>query len=242
MPSNEPNDLLVINNLVSGYGKLPVLHDIDLSVPQGSLTAVIGPNGAGKTTLMNSIVNTVNVIQGEIRFKGQLIHRSETCTIVARGIGYVPQTNNVFPSLSVQENLEMGCELVPKTQWGPRIEEAYDRFPRLRDRKKQKASTLSGGERQMLAIGSALMANPELLILDEPITGLSPQISDEVAEGIIRINKQGTTVIWVVEENPTQVLSVADWVYVMESGTIKTRETGKELLEAPDFRGIFLGV
>ena len=242
MTEQQAGDLLTISGLVSGYGKLPVLQDVSLTVAAGSLTAVIGPNGAGKTTLAKSVVNIVDLMGGEIRFHGQALHRLPTHKIVELGIGFVPQTAATFPSLTVQENLEMRCRFVDPANRGTEINSVYSRFPRLAERKRQRARTLSGGERQMLAIGSALLANPELLILDEPVTGLSPQLTDEVVAGITEINQQGTTVLWVVEENPLQVLGAADWVYVMESGRVKNSTNAAELLEAPDFRQIFLGV
>ncbi len=233
---------LVVSGLVSGYGKLPVLHDVSLSVDDGSLTAVIGPNGGGKTTLMKSIVGIVDIMDGEIRYKGRRISGLEPHEIVALGIGFMPQTDNVFPTMTVHENLEMGCKFLSRPDWAAEIEAVYTRFPRLKGRTRQRAQTLSGGERQMLAIGSTLLAHPDFLILDEPVTGLSPQLTDEVAEGISAINKSGTTVLWVVEENPQQVLSLADWVYVMEGGRMKSNCKASELLDAANFREIFLGV
>jgi ABC-type branched-subunit amino acid transport system ATPase component len=179
---------------------------------------------------------------GEIRFRDQLISRLPTHKIFELGIGFVPQTAATFPSLTVQGNLEMGCRSVPDADRSDAIAGVYTRFPRLAERKRQRARTLSGGERQMLAIGSALLANPELLILDEPVTGLSPQLTDEVVAGIYQINRQGKTILWVVEENPLQVLGAADWVYVMEGGRVKNSTAASELLKAPDFRQIFLGV
>jgi len=234
--------LLVIEGLVAGYGHLPVLQDLSLTVATGSLTTVIGPNGAGKTTLVGAIVNIVDVMGGSITFEGKQIAKRPSHTIAAEGIGFVPQTGNVFPTLTVQENLEMGCRFVADADRPAAIESAYTRFPRLRQRKKQRARTLSGGERQMLAISSALLHDPRLLILDEPVTGLSPQLTDEVVRGIKEINQKGTTILWVVEENPLQVLAVADWVYVIEGGRVKNSEPAAELLAAPDFRQIFLGV
>jgi ABC-type branched-subunit amino acid transport system ATPase component len=234
--------LLAIDGLVAGYGRLPVLHDLSMTVAGGSLTTVIGPNGAGKTTLVKAIVNIVDVMSGTITFEGRRISNRPSHEIAAEGIGFVPQTANVFPTLTVQENLEMGCRFVADAERPAAIESAYDRFPRLRGRKKQRARTLSGGERQMLAISSALLHDPRLLILDEPVTGLSPQLTDEVVAGIKAINERGTTILWVVEENPLQVLGIADWVYVIEGGRVKNSEPAADLLAAPDFRRIFLGV
>jgi branched-chain amino acid transport system ATP-binding protein len=228
--------------LSAGYGKLPVLHGVSFAVPSRSLTTILGPNGAGKTTLVKSLVALTDRFSGHIRFKERPIDGLPTHVIVGLGIGFVPQTASVFPSLSVQENLEMGCRLLLPARRPQRIAEIYGQFPRLAQRQHQRASTLSGGERQMLAIGSALLADPEFIILDEPITGLSPQLVDEVVEGIEAINDRGTTVLWVVEQNPQQVLAIADWAIVMEGGTIKTQMPAGELLAVPDFRTVFLGV
>ena len=233
---------LVGSGLRSGYGKIPVLHDVSMTVRDGSLTAVIGPNGGGKTTLMKSILGLVTIMAGEIRYRDRRISALEPHEIVELGIGFMPQTANVFPTMTVQENLEMGSKFLARGARAAEIEATYERFPRLKERRRQRARTLSGGERQMLAIGSALLSQPALLILDEPVTGLSPQITDEVAEGIGAINAAGTTILWVVEENPRQVLDLADWVYVMEGGRIKSDCAAAELLEAENFREIFLGV
>ena len=240
--SKETNEFFTIENLVAGYGKIPIIHDISLEISQKSISAIIGPNGAGKSTLTKAILNLVNIMDGEIKYKGNELKDLSTNRIVENGIGYVPQTNNVFASLTVQENLEISSGLIGKSEREVQIENIYYSFPRLRDRRKLNGSSLSGGERQMLAIGSAILAKPEFLILDEPTTGLSPQLTDEVAEGIIEINKSGTTILWVVEENPRQILSFANWVFVMDSGVLKTSQKASEILESPNFRQLFLGI
>jgi len=234
--------MLEISGLVAGYGRLPVLHDISLAIAPGTLTAVIGPNGAGKTTLTKAMVHVVDVMAGTIAFEGRVISTLPTHEIIPLGIGYVPQSGNVFPTLTVEENLEISSNLVPKAERALRIEATYARFPRLKERRRQRGQSLSGGERQMLAIGSALLSRPKLLILDEPVTGLSPQLTDEVTDSIAAINAGGTTVVWVVEENPQQVLSVADWVCVMDGGTIRISEPAATLLESGNLREMFLGV
>ena len=240
--SKETNEFFTIENLVAGYGKIPIIHDISLEISQKSISAIIGPNGAGKSTLTKAILNLVNIMDGEIKYKGNELKDLSTNRIVENGIGYVPQTNNVFASLTVQENLEISSGLIGKSEREVQIQNIYHSFPRLRDRRKLNGSSLSGGERQMLAIGSAILAKPEFLILDEPTTGLSPQLTDEVAEGIIEINKSGTTILWVVEENPRQILSFANWVFVMDSGVLKTSQKASEILESPNFRQLFLGI
>jgi ABC-type branched-subunit amino acid transport system ATPase component len=234
--------MLSVSRLTAGYGKLPVLHDVSLTVAPRSMVAVIGPNGAGKTTLMKSIVGLVNVMSGDIRFEGAPIGGMDTHDIAALGIGYVPQTRNVFASLTVQENLDLGCNLLPKGERGSVVAAVYERFPRLKQRQNQRGQSLSGGERQMLAIGSALLSRPRLLLLDEPVSGLSPHLTDEVSLGIKAINGAGTAVIWVVEENPRQVIALSDWVCVMDAGTVRASVPAAEILDAPNFRELFLGV
>ncbi|ODN72304.1 ABC transporter ATP-binding protein [Methylobrevis pamukkalensis] len=233
---------LVVRDLVAGYGRLPVLHGLSLDVAAGAMVAIIGPNGAGKSTLTKAIMRLVEVMGGEIRFEGTRIDGLEPQAIAALGVGYVPQTRNVFGALSVEENLELSCNLLPRGAAGAAIEAIYARFPRLRQRRSQKGASLSGGERQMLAIGSALISNPKLIILDEPTSGLSPHMTTEVAEGIKAINDAGTTVIWVVEENPQQILALADWVYVLDGGTVRMSCAARDLLGAENFRELFLGV
>jgi ABC-type branched-subunit amino acid transport system ATPase component len=233
---------LSIRNLVAGYGKLAVLHDVALDVSAGTMLAVIGPNGAGKSTLTRAIMNLVDIIGGSISFDDRDITGLPTEQIARLGIGFVPQSRNVFAGLSVEENLEMSAALIPRNRQKAAIDAVYDRFPRLVERRRQAGRSLSGGERQMLAIGSALIAEPRMLILDEPTTGLSPHLTEEVARGIARINESGVTVIWVVEENPRQVIGLSDEVLVMSTGTVTLREPAERVLRAENFRELFLGL
>jgi len=240
-PASTP--LLEVRDLVAGYGRLPVLHGLGISVERGAMVAIIGPNGAGKSTLAKAIMRLVEVMAGEVRFAGRRIDTLETQAIAAEGIGYVPQTRNVFGALSVEENLELSCNLLaPGVRPATAIEAIYERFPRLKQRRRQRGSSLSGGERQMLAIGSALISEPKLIMLDEPTSGLSPHMTSEVAEGIAAINRSGTTVVWVVEEDPQEILSLADWVYVLDGGTVRMSCPAAELLGADNFLELFLGV
>jgi branched-chain amino acid transport system ATP-binding protein len=234
--------LLAVADLVAGYGRLPVLHGLGLRVNPGAMVAIIGPNGAGKSTLIKAIMGVVEIMAGEIHFDGRQIDGLETQEIAAAGVGYVPQTRNVFGSLSVQENLELSCNLLPRGQAPAAIDSIYERFPRLKQRRDQRGSSLSGGERQMLAIGSALISEPKLIMLDEPTSGLSPHITSEVAEGIAAFNKAGTTVLWVVEEDPQEILALADWVYVLDGGAVRMSCPASELLGAENFLELFLGV
>ena len=231
-----------ITDLTSGYGKLPILHNISMQVKPSSITTIVGPNGAGKTTLIKSIVNLVTVMSGRVLLGETNITGMETHKIVDHGIGFVPQTSNIFPNLSVHENLELSIRSTSADRTKQRIEAIYGKFPRLKERSKQQGKTLSGGERQMLAIGSALLAEPKLLILDEPVTGLSPQLTEEVINSIVKINQGGTSILWVVEENPLQVLAVSDTTFIIQSGTVQSETAPSELINSPDFNEIFMGL
>lgn len=233
---------LKIENLTAGYGKLAVLHGVSLEIREGEMLSLIGPNGAGKTTLTRAIMRQCAIMSGKVTFQGEVITQMPTHRIVSLGIGYVPQMRNVFRSLTVQENLEMSASLLTHGQKARAIEEAYERFPRLTERRRQLGSSLSGGERQMLAISSALLMKPRLLVLDEPVSGLSPGMTDEVANGIAAINRSGVTVLWVVEENPQQIIGLSDSVAVMSTGTIRLVQPAAEMLRAENFRELFLGV
>ncbi|WP_158068797.1 ABC transporter ATP-binding protein [Domibacillus epiphyticus] len=231
--------LLEVNELVSGYGKIPILHEVNLEVNEGEMVAIIGSNGAGKSTLMHTISGLLPALKGSIYFQGKRIDNKAPSEITRLGLGYVPQRKNVFAELTVQENLEMGAYTLKNPK--ARIDEMLDMFPRLKERLGQKAGTLSGGERQMLALSSALIVNPTFLLLDEPITGLAPQIIKGLIDMIVATCSQGTTIVWVVEENPKDVLKHADRVYLMDSGIIKMVRTGREFLEEENFEQLFLG-
>ena len=234
------NHLLEVNALESGYGRLPILHGLDLHVDDGELVAVIGPNGAGKSTLLQAVAGLLPLWKGQVSFIGKSIKNIEPSVLPTWGLGYVPQERNVFSDLTVAENLEMAASLLKDR--GPKIKEAYERFPILGERQKQAARTLSGGERQMLAIASALMLDPKLLMVDEPTTGLAPIKANEVIGHILDINRSGTAILWVVEENPASVLEHCPRVYLLESGQIRRTDSGKNLLNDPKFAELFLGV
>lgn len=231
---------LEIKDVISGYGKIPILHEVSLEVQEGEMVAIIGSNGAGKTTLMHTIAGFLPLMNGSISFQGVRIDNKSASEIARMGLGYVPQRKNVFAEMSVLENLQMGAFTLKDPK--DKINEMLDLFPRLKERIGQKAGTLSGGERQMLALASALIVNPKLLLLDEPITGLAPQIIKGLIEMIVQICNSGTTVVWVVEENPKEVLKHADRVYLMDSGLIKMERTGKEFLEKENLEELFLGL
>ncbi|MCL5958216.1 MAG: ATP-binding cassette domain-containing protein, partial [Chloroflexi bacterium] len=184
--------LLEVKEVKSGYGRMLVLHGVDLSVAEGALTVLLGPNGAGKTTLMQTIFGLLPLAAGSVQFQGESIAGLDPALIARKGIGYVPQENSVFPDLTVHENLEMGGFSLKDSR--KTVNEVYELFPRLKERVTQKAGTLSGGERQMLAVGCALLLKPRLLILDEPTTGLAPQMREVLIETIREINNRGTSI------------------------------------------------
>lgn len=231
--------LLEVKDLQSGYGRIPVLHGVSLSVEAGEMVAVLGANGAGKSTLMKTIARILWIISGDVVFDGTSALKLEPHQMTQLGLGYVPQERNVFPDLTVDDNLRMGAYLTKDGRKG--VERTFARFPILQERRSQRAGTLSGGERQMLAVACALMLRPKLLILDEPTSGLAPQVTASLIETIAEINSEGTGILWVVEENPRDVLARCGRVYFLESGTVIRTDTGQGLLEDKDFEALFLG-
>lgn len=230
--------ILKVENVVSGYGSMEVLHDISLEVEEGQIVSVLGPNGAGKTTLLRAIFGVIKPWKGKIFYKGEEISGLPPERIAQIGMCYVPQEENIFTSLTVQENLEMGA-FIREDDWQPRLEEIYDLFPDLTDRRKSRAGELSGGMRQMLAIGRALMLNPELLLLDEPSTGLAPFLVEGIFDRIKKLNEQGVTV-FLVEQN-AQALQCSDRAYIMEGGEKKAEGSSRELLEDEEIGRHYLG-
>jgi branched-chain amino acid transport system ATP-binding protein len=236
---DEEAGLLSVRNLDAGYGDLQVLSDVDLDVRDGEYVTIVGPNGAGKSTVMKSVFGLTTYMGGSIVFRDEEIHARAPEEIIHEGIGYVPQTDNVFPGLSVRENLEMGAYIlddVPEDQ----IESIYDRFPILGERTEQKAGSLSGGQQQMLAMGRALMLDPDLLMLDEPSAGLAPDLVEEMFDRIDRINDDGTSVL-MVEQNAKEALRRCDRGYVLVQGQNSYMDEGEALLEDEEVRQEFLG-
>jgi ABC-type branched-subunit amino acid transport system ATPase component len=227
-----------MEGVVSGYGSMEVLHGISLEVEEGQIVTLLGPNGSGKTTLLRTIFGVINPWQGKIYYKDEEISGFSPENMARRGMCYVPQEENIFPSLTVQENLEMGA-FIRKDDWRPRVEEIYEMFPDLTDRRKSPAGDLSGGMRQMLAIGRALMLNPELLLLDEPSTGIAPFLVDAIFENIKRLNKQGVTV-FLVEQN-AQALKCAEKAYILEGGEKKAEGSAQELMADEEIGRLYLG-
>lgn len=232
--------MLKVKDLSVHYGVIQALKQVSLEVHEGEIVALIGANGAGKTTLLHAISGLIKH-EGEIEFLNQSLNKASSRAIVASGITQVPEGRRIFPDMSVTENLLMGAYL-RKDKAG--IEEdmkmVFERFPRLEERKKQLAGTLSGGEQQMLAMGRALMARPKLLLLDEPSMGLSPLLVKEIFSIITAINQQGTTVL-LVEQNARMALQIADRAYVMETGKIVLTGTGEELSASEDIKKAYLG-
>lgn len=235
------NDYLIhVDNVVGGYiPEVDILNGCSLELTKGELVAIIGPNGAGKSTLLKALFGLVNIRSGRVMFEGEEITGMKAHSLVDRGIGYVPQNNNVFPSLTVRENLEMGVYLRPDS-FGERFDVIAEMFPRLAERVDQRAGALSGGERQMLAMGRALMMDPSVILLDEPSAGLSPALQDQVFIRTKQINQAGVSVI-MVEQNASRCLQICDRGYVLDQGTNAHTGTGRELLTDPKVIELYLG-
>ncbi|NJK41896.1 MAG: ABC transporter ATP-binding protein [Acaryochloridaceae cyanobacterium SU_2_1] len=232
--------LLKVESVHAGYVPgLDILQGINLELYAQEIIAIIGPNGAGKSTLAKAICGLLSPHTGQIDWQGQIISGLKPNQIVNQGICYVPQLANVFRSLTVEENLEMGAFLrnMPLTELKSNI---YATFPQLADRRRQQAGTLSGGERQMLAMGRAMMLEPQLLILDEPSAALSPILVDDIFTKITEINQRGTSII-LVEQNVRKALSLADWGYVLDSGRDRFNDPGPQLLSNPKVKDLYLG-
>ncbi|WP_186313332.1 ABC transporter ATP-binding protein [Halorubrum salsamenti] len=231
--------ILRLRDLDAGYGDLQILSDVDLDVADEEFVTIVGPNGAGKSTVMKTVFGLTTHMDGTVEFEGEPIHGLAPEQIIREGIGFVPQNDNVFPGLSVRENLEMGAYILDSVP-EDRIEEIYDRFPILRERSDQKAGTLSGGQRQMVAMGRALMLDPDLLLLDEPSAGLAPDLVADMFDRIDRINDSGTAVL-MVEQNAKEALRRCDRGYVLVNGENRYTDRGEVLLGDEDVRKDFLG-
>ncbi len=233
-------NILEVKEVYAGYVKdLNILQGINFRISLGELVAVIGPNGAGKSTLVKTIFGLLKTNQGQITFKGQDITGLKSNQIVKLGMCYVPQISNVFATLSIEENLEMGA-FISNGSLKRQKEKIYTMFPRLAERRRQKAGTLSGGERQMLAMGRALMLEPDVLLLDEPSAALSPILVNSVFEQIKAINSTGKAIV-LVEQNAKKALMMADRAYVLESGRDRVEGTGEALLNDPKVGQLYLG-
>ncbi|MBS0517863.1 MAG: ABC transporter ATP-binding protein [Proteobacteria bacterium] len=234
--------MLDLRNVDAGYGGFQALFDVSLTVKAGEAVGVIGPNGAGKTTLMRVISGLIRPSAGSVSMEGTDVLATPPHRIVGLGIAHVPENRRLFPRLSVEDNLRMGAFMPQaRARYGERLEFVFDLFPRLRERRRQFAGTMSGGEQQMCAIGRALMSDPKLLLLDEPSAGLAPVIVQQVFELVKRIRASGLTVL-IVEQNVQQVLHAVDRAYLLEAGTIRASGTSDELLASDTVRQAYLGV
>ena len=232
--------IISADDLFAGYVPgVDILNGCSMEVRKGELIGIIGPNGAGKSTFLKALFGLVPVRSGTVTFENDDITRKKPNELVARGIGFVPQTDNVFPSLSIEENLEMGAYQNPK-MFGDQREKIFELFPVLKDRRGQRAGSLSGGERQMVAMARALMMDPQVLLLDEPSAGLSPSRQDETFVRTRDINRTGVTVI-MVEQNARRCLQICDRGYVLDQGTSAYTASGQDLLKDPKVIELYLG-
>jgi branched-chain amino acid transport system ATP-binding protein len=234
--------ILEIDDIKVRYSGLPVLQGISLQVSQGETVSVLGSNGAGKSTLLRAVMGTQHAFEGRIRFEGREIQKLDTEKIIRLGIIYVPEEKMLFGPLSVEENLHLGAYILSDTQQvRQNLDFVYNLFPKLKERQNQPASTLSGGEQQMVAIGRGLMSRPRILMLDEPSLGLAPLLVDEVFDTIRKLKEEGMTIL-LVEQNVREALELADRGYVLQTGRIVGQGSGNELLEGDMFREAFLGI
>jgi branched-chain amino acid transport system ATP-binding protein len=230
--------ILESRELVAGYGKLPVLHSISVALPEGEAVAIVGPNGAGKSTLLKTLARQLPVMEGDVLFRGQSYANKDTNWAANHGIAFVPQGQSVFPSLTVLENLRIGAWLHSSPDQA--VKEAMSRFPILKERAGQVAGSLSGGERQILAISCALLMRPSVLLLDEPTSGLAPKAARLIIDWISEIVEQGMSVIWVVEQLPELVLERSQSAYMLEAGDVKFEGKAKALLREGELEKLFL--
>ena len=234
--------ILEVENIKVRYSGLPVLQGVSVSVKPGETVCVVGANGSGKSTLLRAIMGSQRVFEGKIKFRGVEIQKLRTEEIVRMGIIYVPEEKMLFKPLSVEENLSLGAYVLKsKEKIQENLDLIYSLFPRLKERRTQAASTLSGGEQQMVAIGRGLMSNPQILMLDEPSLGLAPILVDEVLDTVRRLKEEGITIL-LVEQNVREALDLADRGYVLQTGRITSKGSGRELLDSDIFRSAFLGI
>lgn len=230
---------LIGENMTGGYGGADILHSCTIAVEKGEIAVIVGPNGAGKSTAMKAVFGMLNIHSGSVVLDGEDITALTPQARVAKGMGFVPQVNNIFTSMTVEENLEMGAFL-RRDDIRPTIEEVYELFPVLRDKRRQYAGELSGGQRQQVAVGRALMTRPKLLMLDEPTAGVSPIVMDELFDRIIEVARTGISIL-MVEQNARQALEIADKGYVLVTGRNAFTDTGRALLANDEVRRTFLG-
>jgi len=226
-------------NMTGGYGGADILHDCTIGVEQGEIAVIVGPNGAGKSTAMKAVFGMLTIHQGAVHLDGEDISTLSPQARVAKGMGFVPQNQNVFTSMSVEENLEMGA-FIRRDDFSGTLEQVFELFPILKEKRRQPAGELSGGQRQQVAVGRALMTQPKVLMLDEPTAGVSPIVMDELFDRIIEVAKSGIAIL-MVEQNARQALNIADKGYVLVQGRNRYTDTGAALMTNPEVRKAFLG-
>ena len=232
--------MLKVNDINVYYGAIHAIKGVSFEVNDGEIVTLIGANGAGKTTTLNTVSGLLHPKTGTVEFNGELLNNTPGHKIVSKGLALVPEGRRVFLQMSVEDNLEMGAFTQPNSTIKPGLELVYEHFPRLKERRRQVAGTLSGGEQQMLAMGRALMSNPKLMMLDEPSMGLAPILVEQIFEIIQSLHKAGTTIL-LVEQNAQMALSVADRGYVLETGKVVATGTGAELLNDEAVKKAYLG-
>lgn len=235
------NPVLSLDRLTAGYGRLPIVHEVSLSVAAGEIVTLIGPNGSGKSTLLKAACGQADVHGGRVLLEGRDIARQETETTVRAGLAYVPQRENIFPDLTVSENLELGTHA--RSDWSQALREfdrVFDLFPVLAERRRQKAGTLSGGERQMLAISRALIGNPKVMLLDEPSAALSPKLVDTIFDTVQQVAATGTAIL-LAEQNASQALVMSSRAFVLISGEIAFEGSGQAIRDSEEVRERVLG-
>ena len=239
LPMAAERPVLELDRVTGGYGGAEIIHDVSITLGRGEIVTLIGPNGAGKSSVMNAVLGILAIGGGRVLLRGDDVTGTPPERVVRMGLSYVPQTANVFPNLTVNENLEMGA-YIRSDDFRPRMEEMYALFPPLVERRRDPAGSLSGGQRQMVAIAKALMVDPLVLLLDEPTAGLSPRFRGEIFDVVRRINTGGTPIL-MVEQNARQALGIADRGYVLVDGRNRMDGTGAGLLADPDVGAMFLG-
>jgi len=239
--ADEPATVLAVEGVVAGYfADVPILDGVDVTVARGEMVTIVGPNGAGKSTLVKAVIGLLRPWAGRILLRGEDITGRRPHAIVAQGVGYVAQRQNVFPTMTVAENLELGSLALREGTFASRQADILELFPRLQERRRQLAGTLSGGERQMLALARALMASPDVLLLDEPSAGLAPMAVDAIFERIATINASGVAIL-MVEQNARRALAISHRGYVLDTGRNRFEGPGLELLANPEVVDLYLG-
>ena len=232
---------LTLTSITAGYGEAVVVREVDMTVGNGRVVAVVGPNGAGKSTLLKAILGIARLMSGQVLLHGKDVTRLPLQNLARMGIGYVPQTEDVFESLRVRENLDMGGYLLDRHERATRVEQTLEVFPQLREKMNRYVETLSGGERKMTAIARVLMLNPSVLILDEPTAGLAPELSKNVLENQVRALGNLGKAVLLVEQKAVAALEISDWAYMMVRGRVVMSAQAAEVLRNPEMREIFLG-